>query len=92
MKTFQVNHARVQAAQALVGRRLEAERLARIAVRDGGLPRCFCGATTRRRFLQGWRCPAHTPAAEAGRPEITPDPTRTVDGLRRRALEKETTR
>jgi hypothetical protein len=28
-----------------------------------------CGATPARLYLPGWRCPAHTPAALAGRPE-----------------------
>jgi len=32
-------------------------------------PQGTCGATPARLYLTGWRCPAHTPAALAGRPE-----------------------
>jgi hypothetical protein len=35
-----------------------------------------------RRYLPGPRCPLHTPAALAGRPEVTPDPARTIEGMR----------
>lgn len=45
----------------------------------------YCGAPNARRFLPGWRCPACTPAALAGRPEVTPDPARTLAGLRKAA-------
>lgn len=35
----------------------------------------YCGATgSVRRFLTGHKCPAHTPAAIAGRPEPVPGP------------------
>lgn len=50
-------------AQALRGREVEVLAL---------LPahRCFCGATLGvRLYIGGYRCPAHTPAALAGRPE-----------------------
>lgn len=45
----------------------------------------YCGAAPIGFYLPGHRCAAHTPAAVAGRPEVTPDPARTVEGLRRRA-------
>jgi len=32
--------------------------------------------------MTGYRCPSHTPAALDGRPEVTPDPELTLDGLR----------
>jgi hypothetical protein len=41
-----------------------------------------CGAPDARRYLPGVRCPAHTPAAIAGRAETVPDPARTLEGLR----------
>lgn len=44
-----------------------------------------CGAAATRRYLPGWRCAAHTPAALAGRAEVVPDPERTLAGLRERA-------
>lgn len=31
-----------------------------------------CGALPTRRYLNGWYCPAHTPAALQGRPEVVP--------------------
>lgn len=34
-------------------------------------------------YLTGLRCPDHTPAAIAGRPETTPDPARTLEGIRK---------
>ena len=37
----------------------------------------FCGADEARAYLPGMRCPAHTPAAMAGRPE----PGRTATSL-----------
>lgn len=43
----------------------------------------YCGTPTRVRFLPGFRCPDHTPAALAGRPEASPDPELTMEGLRR---------
>ena len=46
----------------------------------------LCGALTERRYLPGHRCPRHTPAAIAGRPEDTPDPDQTVEALRSRTL------
>lgn len=46
---------------------------------DGG----YCGATEGTTgYVCGVRCPAHTPAALAGRPETVPDPARTLMGLR----------
>lgn len=50
---------------------------------DGG---DHCGALTERRYLIGWRCEHHTPAAVKGRPEAAPDPARSADALRTRAL------
>lgn len=44
----------------------------------------FCGQPTDRRYLSGPRCPLHTPAAIAGRPDITPDPALTLTGLMNR--------
>lgn len=41
-----------------------------------------CGASPTRLYLTGRRCPNHTPARVAGRPEVTPDPALTLDGLR----------
>lgn len=38
-----------------------------------------------RAYLNGPCCPRHTPAALAGHPEPTPDPTRTLAALRERA-------
>ena len=35
---------------------------------------CPCGRADTRLYAEGWRCPAHTPAARAGRPE--PDSAR----------------
>ncbi|CAL9296683.1 hypothetical protein SUDANB25_02669 [Streptomyces sp. SudanB25_2051] len=40
-----------------------------------GTRRRYCGAPGARRYLTGYRCPLHTPAALAGRPEPdTPPP------------------
>ena len=49
------------------------------------MSRCtVCRATPARLYPAGWACPQHTPAASAGRPEPpTPDPARTLDGLRK---------
>jgi hypothetical protein len=44
-----------------------------------------CGAPTTRRYLSGWNCPRHTPAALRDRPEVVPDPAATLDGLWRAA-------
>ena len=44
-----------------------------------------CGATPTRRYLPGDRCAAHTPAALAGREDLVPDPTRTLEALRVKA-------
>jgi len=41
-----------------------------------------CDSHAERRYLPGWRCPRHTPAAIAGRPEATPDPACTAEGMR----------
>jgi putative DNA primase/helicase len=40
-----------------------------------------CGQPETRRYLNGWRCVAHTPAALAGRPDIEPDPELTLAAL-----------
>lgn len=45
-----------------------------------------CGVLGERRYLQGWRCPRHTPAKVAGRTEATPDPASTAEALRPRPL------
>lgn len=51
---------------------------------DGG---DSCEVRGERRYKDGWRCPRHTPAALAGRPEPpTPDPGRTAAALRERRL------
>lgn len=44
----------------------------------------ICGTSDAavRRYLPGWRCSAHTPAALAGHAEPAPDPARTLTGLR----------
>lgn len=48
-----------------------------------------CGATVDvRAYLAGPRCPQHTPARLAGRPEDAPDPARTLTGLRAAMLER----
>lgn len=44
-----------------------------------------CGTPAPRRYLTGWCCPRHTPAAFNGRPEDKPDPARTLNGLREAA-------
>jgi hypothetical protein len=31
--------------------------------------RCPCGSADVRLYAEGWRCPSHTPAARAGKPE-----------------------
>lgn len=41
-----------------------------------------CGALGERRYMNGWRCPRHTPAALAGRTETTPDPAYGAAALR----------
>jgi len=41
---------------------------------------CPCGSPDARLFAEGWRCPAHTPAARAGKPE--PDIARYCAPLR----------
>lgn len=49
---------------------------------DGG---DSCDVRGERRYKDGWRCPRHTPARLAGRPEPpTPDPTRTATALLQR--------
>lgn len=50
---------------------------------DGG---DLCGARSEKRYLPGWRCPNHTPCALAGKPEVVPDPARTVEALSSRRL------
>lgn len=44
-----------------------------------------CSAPAQKRYLTGWCCPDHTPAAFAGRAELVPDPRYTLDGLRKAA-------
>lgn len=44
-----------------------------------------CNRPALARYLTGWRCADHTPAAFAGRPEAAPDPASTLDGLRKAA-------
>jgi hypothetical protein len=41
---------------------------------------CFCGSAATRLYAEGHRCPAHTPAARAGKPE--PDIARYCAPLR----------
>lgn len=49
---------------------------------DGG---DSCEVRGERRYIVGWRCPRHTPAALAGHPEPpTPDPALTAAGLQHR--------
>lgn len=45
----------------------------------------YCGAPAEKSYVVGPRCPPHTPAALAGRPETVPDPALTLDGLRQAA-------
>jgi len=44
-----------------------------------------CGAPSPAGYITGLRCPDHTPARLAGRPETVPDPARTLTGLRKAA-------
>lgn len=44
-----------------------------------------CGASSAAGYITGPRCPDHTPARLAGRPEAVPDPARTLEGLRKAA-------
>ena len=48
-----------------------------------GLPSCNEPA---RYYLVGWRCRAHSPAAEHGRVELVPDPDLTAAALKARTL------
>lgn len=48
-----------------------------------GVPSCGEAA---RYYLVGWRCPAHSPAAENGRVEPGPDPASTAAALKARTL------
>jgi hypothetical protein len=41
----------------------------------------YCGNPKTRRYINGWRCAAHTPAAIAGRTDIEPDPDLTLAAL-----------
>jgi hypothetical protein len=43
----------------------------------------FCGVQIARRYLAGWRCAEHQPAALNGRTVPVPDPRLSMDGLRR---------
>jgi hypothetical protein len=45
-----------------------------------------CGATPTRLYGTGHRCPVHTPAAIAGRPENRPDPALSGLGMASRVL------
>jgi hypothetical protein len=45
----------------------------------------YCGAGNTREYIVGRRCPAHTPAALAGRPDITADPELSMSGLQARS-------
>jgi putative DNA primase/helicase len=45
----------------------------------------YCGSPEVRRYINGWRCIAHTPARVAGRPDIQPDPELTLAALRAKA-------
>jgi hypothetical protein len=47
-----------------------------------------CGKPETRRYINGQRCAAHTPAALAGRPDIEPDPERTLAALQAKAGER----
>lgn len=47
-----------------------------------------CGRPAAHRYLVGVRCPDHTPARLAGRPETVPDPAATMAGLQRAAQER----
>lgn len=49
------------------------------------LPDGPCGAPNARPYQTGLCCPACTPAAKAGRPEVLVDPTMTLEALKRRA-------
>lgn len=42
----------------------------------------YCGLSAAGLYLTGWRCPGHTPAAQAGRKETVPDPASTMTGIR----------
>jgi len=44
-----------------------------------------CGAADALPYITGLRCPAHTPAALAGRPEVTVNPDLTLAALKRKA-------
>ncbi len=50
-----------------------------------GTARATCAEPSTGYYLTGRCCPAHTPAALAGRPETVPDPPLTLAGLRIRA-------
>lgn len=41
-----------------------------------------CGVLSELRYVQGFRCVRHAPAVVAGRTEPTPDPARSVEGMR----------
>jgi hypothetical protein len=46
-----------------------------------------CGNPETRRYINSWRCVAHTPAAVAGRQDIEPDPELTLSALQAKAGE-----
>jgi hypothetical protein len=48
---------------------------------DRTRPQPGCNGTNTRRYMTGWRCKQHSPAAMAGRPEPDVDPTRTLQAL-----------
>jgi hypothetical protein len=45
----------------------------------------YCGNPETRRYINGWRCTAHTPASVAGRTDIQPDPGLTLAALQAKA-------
>jgi hypothetical protein len=48
-----------------------------------------CGNPETRRYINGWRCAAHTPAALAGRPDLEPDPELTLAALQAKAARRD---
>jgi hypothetical protein len=44
-----------------------------------------CTSANTLRYMNGWRCKEHSPAAMAGRPEPWVDPTRTLEALQAKA-------
>jgi hypothetical protein len=48
----------------------------------------YCGNPETRRYINGWRCVAHMPAALADRPDLQPDPELTLAALQAKAGER----